>query len=239
MEGPLLRSTIPMPNSSTASYSSATVEVPATAQAKILSLNPAQQELIGILRNIGGPVFAVLDAARDPLRILGMLRDSEAQYQSLYEGMQGKVLEAYAPYLVRLPGDSRVLETLIALGWGKGWGIFVVSAADFTSLRKHFRTFLIVKSPEGKQLYFRYYDPGVLRVYLPTCNAAETNFVFGPVAAYLCEGESLDTLLVFQPGQDFTQCEDVKLSGTVEEIVGASPSAVSHDAAFLEEALYD
>ena len=124
------------------------------------------------------------------------------------------MLEAYAPYLVRLPGDSRLLETLVAQGWGKHWGIFVVSAADFKTLRKHFRTFLMVKSPEGKRLYFRYYDPRVLRVYLPTCNAEETNFVFGPVAAYLCEGESPDTLLVFQPGQDSAQCEAVKLSGT-------------------------
>jgi len=73
---------------------------------------------------------------------------------------------------------------------------------------------------------------------LPTCNAEETNFVFGPVAAYLCEDETPDTLLVFQPGQDFAQCEAVKLSGIVEENIGASTSAVSQDAAFLKAALY-
>ena len=202
-----------MPDSPTALYSSATIEASATAQAEILPLTPTQQELIGILRNIGGPLFAVLDAARDPLRILGMLRSSGEEYQSLYEGMQGKVLEAYAPYLVRLPGDSPLLETLIAQGWGKYWGIYIVSAADFKTLRKHFRTFLMVKSPEGKQLYFRYYDPRMLRVYLPTCNAAETNFVFGPVAAYLCEGEAPDTLSVFQPGADSPWKESVTLAG--------------------------
>jgi hypothetical protein len=173
--------------------------------------------LINILRNIGGPLFAVLDATRDPLRILVMLRSSGEEYQSLYEGMQGKMLEAFAPYLVRLPGDSRLLEALVAQGWGQNWGIFVVSAADFKTLRKHFRTFLMVKSPEGDRLYFRYYDPRTLRVYLPTCNAAETNFVFGPVAAYLCEDETPDMLLVFQPGRDSAQCEAVRLSGTFED----------------------
>jgi len=210
----------------------------ATAPLEAVMLTPLQQDLVNILRNIGGPLFAVLDATRDPLTILGMLRSSGEEYQSLYEGMQGKMLEAYAPYLVRLPGDSRLLEALVAQGWGKNWGIFVVSAADFKSLRKHFRTFLMVKSPEGDRLYFRYYDPRVVRVYLPTCNAEETNFVFGPVAAYLCEDETPDTLLVFQPGQDFAQCEAVKLSGIVEENIGASTSAVSQDAAFLKAALY-
>jgi hypothetical protein len=184
-------------------------------------------------------LFALLDATRDPLRILVMLRSSGEEYQSLYEGMQGKMLEAYAPYLVRLPGDSRLLETLIAQGWGKHWGIFIVSATDFKTLRKHFRTFLMVKSPEGKQLYFRYYDPRVLRVYLPTCSAAETNFVFGPVAAYLCEGEAADTLLVWQPDQGSAQCEAVKLSETVEKTISETASSVSLDAAFLRAALSD
>ena len=211
----------------------------ATAPLEALSLTPPQRELIDILRNIGGPLFAVLDASRDPLRILGMLRASGEEYQSLYEGLQGRMLETYAPYLVRLPGESRLLETLVAEGWGKRWGIFVVSAADFKSLRKHFRTFLIVKSPEGKRLYFRYYDPRVLRVYLPTCNADETGIVFGPVAAYLCEGEVPDTLLVFQPGQDSAQCEAVKLSGNVEESIGATVPPVSPDAAFLEAEMSD
>ena len=194
----------------------------ATAPLEAVTLTPLQQDLINILRNIGGPLFAILDASRDPLRILGLLRSFGEEYQSLYEGIQGRMLETYAPHLVRLPGDSPLLETLIAQGWGNHWGIFVVSATDFIALRKHFRTFLMVKSQEGDRLYFRYYDPRVLRVYLPTCNAEESNYVFGPVAAYLCEGKAPDILLVFQPGQDSVQCEAVKLSGTFEETIDTS-----------------
>ena len=188
----------------------------ATALLEPVSLTPLHQDLLNILRNIGGPLFAILDATRDP-KIVGMLRSSGEEYQSLYEGIQGRMLEDYAPYLVRLPGDSPLLESLVAQGWGRRWGIFVVSAADFKTLRKHFRTFLIVKSPAGKRLYFRYYDPGVLRVYLPTCNQEDIYFVFGPVAAFLCEGEKPDTLLVFQPGQDSVQRELVELNGLFEE----------------------
>jgi Domain of unknown function (DUF4123) len=210
--------------------------ISATAPVEAVTLT-LQQDLIKILRNIGGPLFALLDATRDPLSILGMLRGSGEEYQNLYEGIRGKMLEAYAPYLVRLPGDSRLLETLVAQGWAKHWGIFIVSAADFKDLRKHFRTFLMVKGPEGKQLYFRYYDPRVLRVYLPTCNAAETDFVFGPVAAYLCEGDTPDALLVFQPGRDSARYEVVKLSGTFEATPGATPDSASSETAFLKAAL--
>jgi hypothetical protein len=141
--------------------------------------------------------------------------------------------------LVRLPGNSPLLETLIHQGWGKHWGIFVVSADDFKAVRKHFRTFLMVKSPEGERLYFRYYDPRVLRVYLPTCNLEEIDYVFGPVAAYLCEGEARDTLLVFQPGQDAAHCEVVELSGNGEKTILQSTTSVSSDAAFLRKALSD
>ena len=48
-----------------------------------VTLTPAQQELVKILQNSGGPLFAVLDATRDPLRILGMLRAAGEEYQKL------------------------------------------------------------------------------------------------------------------------------------------------------------
>jgi hypothetical protein len=213
--------------------------VPASPLLEEGPLTTLQQDLVNILLNIGGPLFALLDATRDPLRILGMLKSAGEEYQSLYEGVPGKMLQAHAPYLVRLSGASRLLETLVARGWGKHWGIFVVSAADFKTVRKHFRTFLMVRSPEGKQLYFRYYDPRVLRVYLPTCNPAETSFVFGPVAAYLCEGEAPDMLLVFQPGEAYPRHEAVKLSGTFEEATDNPAGAVSQDVAFLRATLSD
>jgi hypothetical protein len=178
-----------------------------------VALTPPQQELVKLLRNSGGPFFAVLDATRDPLIVLGLLRASGEEYQSLYEGTQAQVLEAFAPYLVRLTENSKLLESLIAHGWGKNWGIFAVSGADFQSVRKHFRAFLMVKGPNGQRLYFRYYDPRVLRVYLPTCNAAEAQFIFGPVAAYVCESEAPDTLLIFRPGPEVPRQESITLAG--------------------------
>lgn len=202
-----------MPDSATALAPETSPAVPATTAADGTDLTPAQRKLLDILRNIGGPLFAILDAARDD-RILQILAASGEEHQSLYAGLQGEVLAPYAPYLVRLPAESPLLETLIAEGWGQSWGIYLVSGADWKTLRKHFRTFLMVKLPDAQTVYFRYYDPRVLRIYLPTCNGDETRQIFGAVSALLCEGNACDILQVFQPRDHMPHMVTLSLSET-------------------------
>ena len=59
----------------------------------------------------------------------------------------------------------------------------------FTGVRDSGLDFLRVRSEADQKLIFRYYDPRVLRAYLPTCNAVELRTVFGPVRRYLIEAE--------------------------------------------------
>lgn len=141
-------------------------------------------------------MFAVLDGARDK-RIVPMLRGSGQDYRCLYSGQLSPRLAAAAPYLVTLPSRhlSFFAEELLELAWGQSWGIFVESAASLSDLRRHFRRFLRVQDESGKSMVFRWYDPRVLRVYLPTCHARELRQIFGPVRCYWLEGEDPDALL--------------------------------------------
>lgn len=142
-------------------------------------------------------VYAVLDGASVP-NLLDQLYELEPEHECLYRGeLQPDVAEV-APYLVCLEPDSEFTRWLVAEGWGRHWGVFVSSDADLRALRRHFRTFLVVYDPEGKPLYFRYYDPRVLRLYMPTCNEQELQTVFGPVVSYLLEDEDPKQLLRFQ-----------------------------------------
>jgi len=142
-------------------------------------------------------VYAVLDGASVP-GLLEQLYELEPEHECLYRGeLQPDVAEV-APYLVCLEPDSEFTRWLVAEGWGQHWGVFVSSDADMRVLRRHFRTFLVVYDPEGKPLYFRYYDPRVLRLYMPTCNEQELQIVFGPVVSYLLEDEDPHKLLRFQ-----------------------------------------
>jgi hypothetical protein len=64
-------------------------------------------------------------------------------------------------------------------------------------LRRHLRKFLIVNDWTGRRLLFRYYDPRVLRIYLPTCTADELSTVYGPITQFWTENVSSDYLLSF------------------------------------------
>jgi hypothetical protein len=136
----------------------------------------------------GGEVYAVLDAARDR-HIYRTLVESPLGSQCLYEGPLPKALAETAPYLVRLKPRNNFTEKLFDEGFSKSWGIFLCSPAPELELRRHLRTFLMVADDRGQFLYFRYYDPRVFRVYLPTCNELELEAVFGPVERFFCESD--------------------------------------------------
>lgn len=53
-------------------------------------------------------------------------------------------------------------------------------------LRLHFKKLLWVHDEQGRKLNFRFYNPRVLSVYLPTCTGEERRTVFGPVQEMIC-----------------------------------------------------
>ena len=156
-------------------------------------------------------VFAVLDGASVP-GLLKALYQHKPEHICLYRGELKPDLAECAPYLVRLEENSEFTKWVLEEGWGKHWGIFAVAAATMVAMRKHFRTFLMVKNPEGKQVYFRYYDPRVLRVYLPTCNVGEIQILFGPVESYFCEDEKPETCLAFHYVEGLPKKETIRLA---------------------------
>jgi hypothetical protein len=137
--------------------------------------------------------YAVLDAARDPA-IVGLVRTAERS-ACLLAGELTAELAAAAPYLVEL--DRDFFDRTLARGWGESWGVFLASPASLEAVRRQLRRNLEVLGPEGERLFFRHYDPRVLRVYLPTCDAAELEQVFGPILRFVVEGEVPDQALVF------------------------------------------
>jgi hypothetical protein len=55
---------------------------------------------------------------------------------------------------------------------------------------------LRVETEDGQRLVFRYFDPRVLRVFLPVCTPAEKNDFFGPVYRFFIEGRTIETMHV-------------------------------------------
>jgi hypothetical protein len=165
-------------------------------------------------------VYVVLDGARDE-RIypaIQQLEDTE-RFCCLYRGELDADLASAAPYLVKLERGAELTAWLLAHGYGDSWGVFLHATVPLDELRRHLRRFLMVYDHAGKPMYFRYYDPRVLRVFLPTCTALEQQTMFGPVRAYFAEDEDPNTLL------EFTSRQGVLARASHNLVAGAMQSA--------------
>ncbi len=103
---------------------------------------------------------------------------------SLYAGQQTGALAALAPRLFPCSLKSPFGLWCLKNGWGCSWGIYLKSPLQIQELQAHFRNFLKVQTDSGKSLFFRFYDPRVLRIFLPTCSNAQLQEFFGSAIEY-------------------------------------------------------
>ena len=149
-----------------------------------VELTPAQEELAAGLTR--GCKFAVVDGAADPA-VGELLKMSGLVYQSLYEGEQAAEVAPFGPFLVALRNGEWLARQIVKGGWGNGWGIFLRTKSSFEEVRKHLRRSLTVQAEDGRQMLFRFYDPRVLRLFLPTCEATQRAEFFGPIDHFVVE----------------------------------------------------
>lgn len=137
-----------------------------------------------------GCLYAVIDAARSE-RALQLATESVDPLASLYDGEPGRALDDVAPYLVQLRRDSDLLERLVAEGWGRGWGLFLESPAEFDAVRRHLRRFLMVElEGESRRVYFRFYDPRVMQTFADAITPEQRADLLQVVDAIHFEGDA-------------------------------------------------
>ena len=142
-------------------------------------------------KSVGPVVYAILDGSRNK-KIFPLLKESKQKFSCLYEGDLNYELTLAAPYIVRLEKDSEFTRELIIQAWGNSWGIFAITHAPATliSVRRNCRKSAYVLNENKRKLLFRYYDPRVLRTYLPGCLKDEAAKFFGPVSEFIVESEN-------------------------------------------------
>lgn len=163
--------------------------------------DPRHEAAITALRGSDQPLYAILDAARSPA-IAEILQGAVEAQSSLYDGVQGQLLAGVAPYLVALPhapgSGPSLLSVLVAEGWGRSWGVYLTCRRPFAEVRRHLRRLLMVDvetpGPRPERAYFRFYDPRVLRAFLPACNARQREEMFGDIESFWMEGEEGEVL---------------------------------------------
>ncbi len=145
--------------------------------------------------------FAVVDGAGTP-KLLERLAANGPEHVCLYRGELEPDLAEAAPWLVALERDDPFVDWLVGERWGTNWGLVVQADAELPDLRRHFRRLMMVRLPDGQAVYFRWYDPRVLRTYLPTCDRRERDQMFGPVDAFVMEAGADDALIRMERSAD-------------------------------------
>ncbi len=177
--------------------------------------------------DVGAParLFAVLDGARDPRVHERVTSERPSDWRCLYAGPLPPALERAAPYLVRLTPGSGPLDLLLEDARGESVGVLVASpeGVDIDRLRRHFRRFLKATGPDGRTLIFRYYDPRVLRVYLPTCNRDELGILFGSVVSRYIVEQRDGTLRAYAHAGDRLTVEAIEVDDVLPLALEEAP----------------
>ncbi|EKU99381.1 hypothetical protein Lepto7375DRAFT_1408 [Leptolyngbya sp. PCC 7375] len=148
----------------------------------------------------GNKLYMLLDAAQDPSIYKALSSFDKTSYGSIFPTQIAQELTTVVPYLLLLDRRTNATKKLLEDCWGKSWGIFLESTNSLEELIKHMQTLLLVKDHDNRSLHFRYYDPRVLRVFLPTCNDAELATVLGSsVVRFWVESEDGKSLVEFPP----------------------------------------
>lgn len=143
-------------------------------------------------------VYAVLDGAT-VRQLPDMLEEEDAEHASLQAVDSNDPIElTRAAYLTRVERFSRLGDWLASEGWGRSWGIFAMCRAgtDFDDVLRHFRELMQVRLPDGRIVFFRFYDPRVWRPFLPTCDATQLKQLFAEPVLYGCESEDGGAVLI-------------------------------------------
>lgn len=154
---------------------------------------------------------------------------SEAQklnekHLPLYVGVQGGALAGLSPVLFSFNSASTFGSWCLHSGWGASWGVLLKSSLPMHELQQHFRKFLKVQTESGKSLFFRYYDPRVLRIFLPTCTGAQLHEFFGEgIEYFLVEDEDPAFAICFRVAGGQLKQERIQ----VAPLISALPVAIT------------
>ncbi len=143
--------------------------------------------------------WVVLDGAGVPglpVRLSGL---PAQRWACLFHGQLEPDVAELAPYLLELPRQGELLDWLLS-GWGHHWGVYLLApeATDLALLRRHLRKLGLVQGPAGEPLWFRWYDPRVLRLAVPGFDPGQLQTLFGPVTRFLLEAERPDQGLALE-----------------------------------------
>lgn len=140
-------------------------------------------------------LYALVDGAQDLAFALSLPGRFDRPILSLFDEPGASRLRDVTPYLAHIEIDNELLS-MWAERLQDNLGILLLSKAEPEEMRTHLRTLFRVTDEEGEEYFFRFYDPRVLRTFLPTCDTKEIKEFFGPVRCMIVAAEKTECVFV-------------------------------------------
>jgi len=153
---------------------------------------PAEGSLLAALSTVAAPrtdvrLYAIVDGAQ-AFEIAFTARLMGRRLWTLFSGDLAVNLSHVGPCLIELDNPAGFLALWVK-EIGKYAGVLIQTNQSLDDLYRHLRKIFVVADESGQEYFFRYYDPRVLRTFLPTCTPAELDEFFGPVVKWIAEDE--------------------------------------------------
>lgn len=169
-------------------------------------------------REPGESLYGVVDAARDKeLAFEGAIRHGWV-LQWLFSEDTPAHMRDVAPYVVPItyeptyPYEEGDYLDLWARRLGRSAGILLLAPVGPKPLRLHLREIFQVTDEQDREYYMRFYDPRMLRLFLPTCTGDEAQEFFGPIRAILVESDEPGKMLSCWPGPSGVEIKEEALA---------------------------
>lgn len=136
--------------------------------------------------------------------------------EAFQSGVQSRMANV-APYAFRIPFVSRYRGGGFLDLWSKrlgtSAGILLLARVEPDPLIRHLRSVFHATAEDNHRYYFRFYDPRVLRPFMPACTASEAAELFGPIGQILVESESATSMLCCRAGAAGVVVSDEEFMG--------------------------
>lgn len=131
----------------------------------------------------GSSVYAVLDGAQ-VADLPGQLEAKGVEHECLFLGELEPEVAAVAPYLVKIDASENTFEWVVEDFAAKNALIFILAERSVMEVRRHLRGLALAEMPDGKVVFFRYYDPRSLCQILPLATSEQERSFFGKNGEY-------------------------------------------------------
>lgn len=142
------------------------------------------------------PLYAILDCAVDPALYEHACRLGPLAARCLFQGRLHPTVKAVSPHLVELEPDDPLALAWAREGRGANWGVMIESDAGLHRVWRRVRHFTQATLPDGEGPYlFRFWDPRVMRAFLPLLEAEQLPEWFTDIDAWRVEAEGGSQIL--------------------------------------------